>query len=560
MQVRVKSIASHHTYKTILSWSCMPHAKILIVDDHPANLLVLETILNNQNYTLIRASSGKEAVDLVAKEEFACILLDVQMPIMDGFEAAQRIRQLEKHRRTPIIFVTANYPFESDALRGYEAGAVDYLVKPLNIEVVRAKVAVFVELLLAERENRRQAAQIIELERRQASQAKRLSDSRYQSLVDGIQDGIVWIADCTMSQFLFVSNFAEKITGYPLNLWLTEQSFWSNRIHPDDRERVQTAFQDGLKSQSPFAIEHRFIKSDESVVWLQTSVHINNIEDSLTPEFRGLSVDISHLKSIEEALRSALKARDEFLSIASHELRTPLTPLQLQMQSYLKHIESTRNDELDVNDLRDMLKLSKSQVARLSRLISQLLEISRIDIGRFHLESRDNNIGELIEQVVQQFYYEIKASECSLTLNLERDVIAPVDSLRFEQVIVNLLSNALKYAAGKPVKIQLKKTEHETFILSVADQGIGIAPEDQARIFHRFERAISASHYGGLGLGLYIASQIVKQHNGHIGVKSQLGKETCFSIELPLSVNSQTTNVHWSRNNPANIESTQGSF
>jgi PAS domain S-box-containing protein len=506
--------------------------KILIVDDRPANLVALEAVLGSEGYTLVRAASGAEALQLIQQQEFACILLDVQMPVMDGFETARRIRAVER-LHTPIIFLTANYPTELDTQLGYRVGAVDYLAKPLNMDIVRAKVAVFAELARTQAENRRQAVRLAELERKEAARARALSESRYQSLVEGIEDGIVWIADGDMRRFAFVSHHAARIAGYPLSAWLGEDDFWAKHLHADDEQRVGAAFAEARSSLASFTLEHRFVKKDGTVIWLHSSVHCERPEGAATPEFRGLSIDVTHLKEVEDALRSALRARDEFLSIASHELRTPITPLQLQMQSYIRFIEAGRFDVLSWNEMRDMLKLSGSQVSRLSRLISQLLEVSRIDIGRFKIDPKPADIGALVQEVVRQFHYEIVAAGCDVQVEVPEPVVAEVDTLRFEQVVVNLLSNALKYAPKSPVVIRVGRNDTGAVLLSVRDKGMGIAKKDQKRIFDRYERAISEHHYGGLGLGLYISSQIVQHHGGKMWVESAPGRGALFCVEVP---------------------------
>jgi PAS domain S-box-containing protein len=521
-------------------------AQILIVDDNVANLIALEAALGSEGFELVRAASGEQAIHCVRLAEYACILLDVQMPGMDGFETARRIRQVEKPRHTPIIFLTANFPSEKDALHGYEVGAVDYLAKPLNMDVVRAKVAVFVELLLTHRENRRQAEEnrrqaeenrrqaelLAEWERKEAARAKLASERRYQHLVEGIRDGIVWAVDLDLQRFSFASRYAERITGHPPEAWLGEPEFLAKHLFPDDRERVLAAFAVSRATLEPFSLEHRFVKADGTSVWFHTSVHADADEHGV-PEFRGLSVDITHLKEVEERLRAAVRTRDEFLSIASHELRTPITPLQLQMQGFVRFIEAERYDLLSFEDLRDMLKLSGSQVARLGRLIGQILEISRIDIGRFKLDTRPTDLAEIVRDVVRQFYYEIQASHSDVTLHLDADVRAEVDPLRFEQVVVNLLSNSLKYGNRKPIDIYLRRRP-AVVELVVEDQGLGIAKQDHARIFQRFERAVSERHYGGLGLGLFITAEIVSLHQGRLWVDSELGQGAAFHVEFPV--------------------------
>lgn len=366
----------------------MAPVKILIVDDRPENLLALEAALADTDYELVRALSGFEALEKAGQDDFALILLDVQMPVMDGFETAARIRSETRARYTPIIFVTAIDRTETYEQKGYRSGAVDYLFKPINTEILRAKVAVFVELYLQKHEIQRQA----------------------------------------------------------------------ERIH----------------------------------------------------------------------------ARDEFLSIASHELKTPITPLGLQMESFIELFKNGEIDRVPRERLIRMLETSYSQVDRLSRLINDLLDVSRMTSKTLKLERNRTNLAKLVEDVVAGYGQEIQRSGCALTLSLERDVEGDCDKFRIEQVLINLLINATKYGAGKPIEIIVRKRPPVAQLI-VKDHGIGISKEDQQRIFDRFERAVSARHFGGLGLGLYIANQIVKLHGGSIVVESTPGQGAEFSVQLPMN-------------------------
>jgi signal transduction histidine kinase/DNA-binding response OmpR family regulator len=226
--------------------------------------------------------------------------------------------------------------------------------------------------------------------------------------------------------------------------------------------------------------------------------------------------------------REAIRARDEFLSVASHELNTPLATLTLQLDEILLR---ARNNEREQPD-RGVI-LARRQVERLSRLVSNLLDVSRITSEQIQLRIADVDLSAITREVLDQFAAEMARAGCATEIEATGPVMGRWDPLRIEQVIANLLSNACKYGAGKPIRVEVGM-EGPLAKLSVRDHGIGIAPADRERIFERFERAASARHYGGLGLGLYITRQVVEAHGGTIRVASHAGAGSTFSVELPL--------------------------
>jgi PAS domain S-box-containing protein len=248
---------------------------------------------------------------------------------------------------------------------------------------------------------------------------------------------------------------------------------------------------------------------------------------------RRCAIAIENAQLFQQA-QEAIRVRDEFLSIASHELRTPLTPLQLQIHTLDKKIQEYAVPEKQAW-LSERLGMIRRQSVRLHRLISELLDLSRIIGGRLQLAPEPLELAALVREVVNDFEEqgELKKAHSEVLLQLDGSVAGRWDRIRLEQVLTNLLSNALKYGAGKPVTVSAE-TRDGVAQFTVEDQGIGIAPQDQARIFGRFERAVSARHYGGLGLGLFIVRQIVEAMGGNIRVQSELGAGAKFIVQLPL--------------------------
>jgi len=231
-------------------------------------------------------------------------------------------------------------------------------------------------------------------------------------------------------------------------------------------------------------------------------------------------------------LEEAVRARDEFLSIASHELRTPLTPLRLQLDSLEVALE--RTGLLADEALRRRLDRASTSTARLTRLIEDLLDVSRLRAGRMSLDPSETDLATVARESIANHAGEARQSGTPVRLNAPDPVVGRWDRPRLEQVVGNLLVNALKYGAGKPVEVTVASAGGAA-TLEVRDCGIGVDPADASRIFERFERAVSSHHYGGLGLGLYIARQIVVAHGGAIGVDSQPGQGATFRVSLPLA-------------------------
>jgi PAS domain S-box-containing protein len=240
----------------------------------------------------------------------------------------------------------------------------------------------------------------------------------------------------------------------------------------------------------------------------------------------GLAIDNQRLY---QSSKKAVALRDEFLSVASHELRTPVSSMQLAVQSAL-----AVGSEAPPGFLHHSLESAERQTRRLGRLVDALLDVSRIQAGRLELQCEPTDLATIVREVAGMLAEDARRAGCDVVIEAEEGVAGNWDRMRLEQVVTNLVSNAIKYGAGAPIRLSVQRCELRAR-LAVRDQGIGVAPAERGRIFERFERAVSAKHYGGLGLGLYIVRRIVDAHAGEIAVESAPGAGAQFVVELPLS-------------------------
>jgi len=247
--------------------------------------------------------------------------------------------------------------------------------------------------------------------------------------------------------------------------------------------------------------------------------------------------DVSERRRMEEKARlyrqaqAEVRERDEFLSIASHELRTPVTALQLQLQLLRKVAQRSREEV--PRAVAERLEALERQTRRVSLLVSELLDLSRLRLGRLDLRREETDLAEMARDVVAPFQEDAQAARGSrVLLEASGPALGKFDRVRLEQVLTNLLANAVKFGEGKPISVRVEAVDG-VVRLAVADQGIGVAPEDRERIFGRFERAVSARHFGGLGLGLFIARQIVEAHGGTIRLEGAEASGSTFTVELP---------------------------
>jgi signal transduction histidine kinase len=289
---------------------------------------------------------------------------------------------------------------------------------------------------------------------------------------------------------------------------------------------------------SGYDIVKRFVRKDGAIVWGHLTISMSRDASGQPALIISSAEDVTARKRAEEErdrlvkeLEESVRVRDVFLSVAAHELRTPLTPLQLDLQLF------QRKREMDNSPMPIELARAMRQTARLTLLIDSLLDITRIREGRLAIARESVDLAATVRSLVDRYAPEADAAGCALASGGDREAWAKVDPVRIEQVVGNLIANAIKFGARKPVDVSAVTVGEGIGAhvrLSVRDHGIGLEQGDQARVFGRFERAVSDMHYGGLGLGLYIAAEIVQAHHGHIRVESTPGSGAEFIVELPV--------------------------
>ncbi|MGC2494052.1 PAS domain-containing sensor histidine kinase [Candidatus Binatus sp.] len=266
---------------------------------------------------------------------------------------------------------------------------------------------------------------------------------------------------------------------------------------------------------------------------LPTQVSLNPINLEEGPSIAVIVTDLSERKRHQQA-EAAVRMRDEFLAIASHELRTPLTTLVLSLGA----VEQDRTKG-DLKQIQRSLRRAQKQAERMGHLLDRMLDVSQMAAGKLKLDLAPCDLSDVVRDIVERLSEDASNAACELRLTLSGGIVGKWDRFRLDEAFSNIISNAIKYGAGHPIDIQLQASD-ENAVLVVEDHGIGIAPDDLSRIFGRFERTVASKNYGGLGLGLYIARQIIEQHRGSIRAENRPCGGARFVIKVPLVSSTET--------------------
>ncbi|WP_146209915.1 response regulator [Vitiosangium sp. GDMCC 1.1324] len=593
-----------------------PRVDVLAVDDTPANLRSLEVLMADLGANIVPASSGDEALRLLLERDFALILLDVQMPGMDGYETASLIRMRERTRHIPIIFITAFNRSEVNVTRGYELGAVDYLFKPIVPEILRTKVGVFLELhrkkeevrrqaeLLRQAENREHEQQLAEArahyerslleqevererkvseareqralelarlvkEKEQAQAALHESNARLRLLADTASqllkgaDGNTLLdsvhhqiaehlgLEVCLGYFLREHNGPLELTahaGIPASMiprlehlehgqgvagrvaaeqkrWMLDAGAAANGPSPDAAPEL------GLAALACYPLLSQGRVLGTLAFGTRTMRVFSQDELSLMQGVCDQVAVALERERLIDALREADRRKDEFLAMLAHELRNPLAPVRSALEVFRMRMWQD-------NVIQRAIASADRQVAHMTRLVDDLLDVSRITRGKVEIKPILLSLTDLVEGAVQACEPIISQRRHELTVSLPSEqLMLNVDPTRMTQVVANLLHNAAKYTpSGGRIQLHAERQGDE-LLLSVRDNGIGLRPEMLHRVFELFVQVDPGSDraQGGLGLGLTLVRSLVEMHGGAVSARSEgISKGSEFTVRLPL--------------------------
>jgi signal transduction histidine kinase/CheY-like chemotaxis protein len=530
---------------------------ILIVDDLPEKVLVYRTILEDLGQNLVVARSGEEALREVLRHEFAVILLDVQMPGLDGFETAAMIRRRKKSAHTPIIFITA-FGDEVRQAEGYAQGAVDYILAPVVPEILRAKVRVFVDLFRMTEQVRRQAEERVALaEERTKRAAAEEANRRLSFLAEAAGvlgqslDVLVTARDVARVAVPFLADAAALVLSEPpvgaTGVTIAEADGDAVRVSDvPGRDHLPEPLAEAIertllrqadrKSSLVFALPLRTRGRTVAVLALSREASGREVGpvDRATAEAlasrAAIALDNARLyREVQQADRQ----KNEFLSMLAHELRNPLAPIRNAVE-----VMKLRGDiPQDLAWARDVID---RQMRQLSRLVDDLLDVSRITRGKIELRKQPIELAPVVLQAVEASRPFIESKRHELTASVpEEPIRVNGDAARLAQVLTNLLINAAKYTEeGGHVWVTARSDGNEA-VLAVKDTGVGIPPDMLSAVFDLFiqvEHSIDRSQ-GGLGVGLTLVKRLVEMHGGSVKASSEgLGRGSEFVVRLPAVV------------------------
>ncbi|AKJ29499.1 chemotaxis protein methyltransferase CheR [Caldimonas brevitalea] len=564
-----------------------PPGSILIVDDLPDKLLVLQTVLEDLGQNLVFARSGREALREVLQREFAVILLDVNMPDIDGLETARLIRSYKRSAHTPIIFITA-YADEMQTSRGYSLGAVDYILSPVVPEVLRSKVKVFVELYAMQQRAREQAEERVAFAAEQAARRAAEENSRRSAflaqasrVLGGSLD--LDIATRELMQLLVPDTAALAVLSLDDEQG-RQRSCLIHQAHTG-RAPVERAYQDlpgplqqlfqraraderrvdathlqpaatdvttgwwpGLDADTPAAAVPLMVggktlgcllvagPTDAAPLGGPSFPALEELAGRAAIAFenarlyRSLQNEIVERREAEAQLHEVNRRKDEFLAMLSHELRNPLAPIR----NAIEVIRRVAPPDAKIDWARDVMD---RQVRHLTRLVEELLDVARINQGKIALHKEAVELGSVIAHAVETVRPAIEARHHTLELSLpEQPAWLQADFSRLSQIIANLLNNAAKYTEdGGRIELIASVADGQAR-LTVRDNGIGIDPRLLPRVFDLFqqgEQTLDRSQ-GGLGVGLTLVQRLVELHQGRVEAHSAgTGKGSEFRVFMP---------------------------
>ncbi len=361
------------------------------------------------------------------------------------------------------------------------------------------------------------------------------SEQRFRSMVNSIPQ-LTWMSDPKSKTFWYNDRWFE-FTG--LNQQEINHKGWKEVIHPDYYEKVHTSLNTSFESGTPWEEVFPMKSKQGDWIWfLARGLPLKDDQGNIVNWF-GSCTDITDQLRAQDNLKNSIRARDEFLSIVSHELKTPLTSLMLHTQLYERGMKKEQEKFLQAEKVMQLVRETLQHTLRLSRLVDDMLDVGRIRTGKLTINKEKFNLNQTMDEIIGRYKIALENAGTPVIYHPPHEKIEGYwDRLRIEQVITNILNNAMRYGEKKPIHLSLTYKEGETLIV-FKDQGMGIEDKFLNKIFDRFTRGVAYTDISGLGLGLFIAQEIIYAHEGKIWVESEgPGKGATFYIQLPLRTNS----------------------
>ncbi|NML30296.1 hybrid sensor histidine kinase/response regulator [Paraburkholderia antibiotica] len=492
---------------------------ILNVDDNEGARYAKTRILSRAGFMVIEAGNGADAIERARISQPDLVLLDVNLPDLNGFEVCRRIKAAPETSGVLVIHTSAAAVQSMDRVRGLEGGADSYLTEPIEPAELIAQVRALLRV-------------------RRAEGALRESEERFRQMAENIDD-VFWMLDPATSQLLYVSPAYRRLWGDAAHEPTPTARHWANHIHPQDAAAVEVAYR-ALATGVAYEIEYRIVRPDGETRWaVERGFPVRDARERIY-RLAGIVNDISDRKANEMMLRDADRRKDEFLAMLAHELRNPLAPIR----NAIELLDPNRSPSQE--SFEAMRAVIGRQVKHLSRLVDDLLDVARITQGKITLRQEIVELASALEAAIETVRPALNRKGHTLTRVLPGEPLFVVgDGVRIAQVLGNILSNAAKYTPqGGDIRIEARASNDmqddapDEVLISVRDNGVGIAADTLPHIFDLFvqsEISLERSE-GGLGIGLPLARTLVELHGGRIEAFSAgPGRGSEFVVRLPLT-------------------------
>jgi len=517
------------------------HPTVLVADDDPVSRKLLLLHLAPFRFNVVMAHDGLAALEVARRRRPDAVLADVLMPGLDGFRLCLALRKEPRLSHVPMLLTHIGAPDELDLRMAQNVGANGFVRRTQEGDEILGA-------LLRELRHGGSASAAVEqspsveehlhgmvrrLERQvglltQAERAVSESEERYRLIVAGSFDG-VWDWDLRRRSFWCSPRLLEMLGLLPEDFGGTYEAF-VERLHPEDRDAVVNALSSHLEHGTPYDVSFRLRHAEGVYLSCVSRGRAQRDLAGRPVRMAGIIDDVTERLRLLRETQEAVRTRDEFLSVAAHELRTPLTALRLRLQGVCSTLQVDR--PWSAERLTQALTSADRQVERLASLVDTLLDVSQLHSHAPRLELEEVDLASVVREAAARSEQEAARMGCHLVLDRLPSTLGRWDRVRMTQAVRHLLANAMKFGPGKPVEVVLE-CQPDTAVLLVRDHGIGIAPERMEGLFQRFERAVSARNYGGLGLGLYRVRRIVEAHGGLVTVDSVPGQGATFRVHLP---------------------------